>query len=251
MSRRPERAFSLLEVMFAVSFFSLFSLILFYALQSTSKVWQRTSARDAAMRQIVRARSFLSRDLMNGSGRPNQSASAHVGPSLSAGWDGDALTILSNENNSTPWNINTTGGSVLTREVTYSLFVPTNVNARYGGTFPGLADVQGYEDACPYKWLVRRVDPAPPPASPNPEAAVPTNWTTTLLSRPSTLTSTSTTQVVATLHSFRVLSNGPQWEFELRAVAVEEARRKLALGATLLGSSPYVLVQRFAVAVHN
>lgn len=251
MFLRPKKAFSLLEITFAIGFFSLFSMILFFALQSTSKVWQRTSARDAALRQIVRARSFLSRDLMNGSGRPNQSASSHVGPSLGAGWDGDALTLLSCEDNSTPWNINNTGGSVLTREVTYSLFVPTNVNARYGGTFPGLADAQGYEDACPYKWLVRRTDPVPAPVSPNPEAAVPTNWTTTLLSRPSSMSATATSQVVATLHSFRILSNGPQWEFELRACAVDEARRKLALGSVLLGSSPYVLVQRFSVVVHN
>jgi len=238
--------------MFAVGFFAMFSLILFFALRSTSKVWQRTSARDSALRQIVRARSFLSRDLMNGSGRPNQSGSARVGPSLGAGWDGDALTMLSCEDNNTPWSINPTGGSVLTREITYSLFVPTNVNARYSGSFPGVADAQGYEDACPYKWLVRRVDPAPAPASPNPESAIPTNWTTTLLSRPSSMNSTANTQVVATLHSFRIISNGPQWEFELRACAVDEAKRKIPLGTVALGSSsPYILTQRFSVAVHN
>jgi len=250
LSRRL-RAFSLLEVLFAISFFSMFSMVLFFALQNTSKVWQRTSARDAALRQIVRARSFLSRDLQNGSGRPNQSASTRVGPSLGAGWDGDALTILSCEDNATPWSISTTGASVLTRELTYSLFVPTNVNARYGGTFPGLSDGAGYEDGCPYKWLIRRIDPVPAPAPPNPEAAVPSNWTTILLSRPSSMTSTATTQVVATLHSFRILSAGPQWEFELRACAVDEARRKISLGSSLLGNSPYMLVQRFSVAVHN
>ena len=248
---RPPRGFSLLEVMFAVGFFGLFSAILYFALQSTSKVWQRTSARDAALRQIVRARSFLTRDLMNGSGRPGQSASAHVGPSLSAGWDGDAFTILSCEDNTTPWNINATGGSLLTREVTYSLFVPQNVNNRYGGNYPGVADAQGYEDACPYKWLVRRVDPAPAAVAPSPDATVPANWTTSLLSRPSSLNSTATQQVVATLHSFRILSNGPRWEIELRACAVDEARRKMALGSVALGSSPYILVQRFALSVHN
>jgi hypothetical protein len=250
LSPRP-RGFSLLEVSFAIGFFGLFSLILFYALQNTSKMWQRSSARDAALRQIVRARSYLTRDLMNGSGRPGQSASAHVGPSLGAGWDGDAFTVLSCEDNSTPWNINSTGGSILTREVTYSLFVPQNVNARYGGSFPGLADAQGYEDACPYKWLVRRVDPAPAAVAPSPDASIPSNWTTTLLTRPASMSPTSTTQVVATLHSFRILSNGPRWEFELRACAVDEARRKMALGAVALGSSPYVLVQRFALSVHN
>ena len=65
------------------------------------------------------------------------------------------------------------------------------------------------------------------------------------------MTSTATTQVVATLHSFRILSAGPQWEFELRACAVDEARRKISLGSSLLGNSPYMLVQRFSVAVHN
>jgi hypothetical protein len=240
-----------MELLISISFLALFSIMMFLALQSTTQVWRRTSSRDGALRQLVRARAFLTRDLMNGSGRPNQFASAPVGPSLGAGFDGDALTILTCEDESTPWNVTTSGTSVLVREITYSLFVPNNVNTLYGATFPGLADAQGYEEGCPYKWLVRRLDPVPAVVPPNPESVVPSNWTTTLLLRPTSKTSTNTTQVISTLLGFRVLASGSQWQFELKACAVEDARRTLALGSAPLGSSQYTLIQRFTVPIHN
>lgn len=245
------KGFSVLELIISISFLALFSMMMFLALQSTTQVWRRTSSRDGALRQLVRARAFLTRDLINGSGRPNQFATAPVGPSLGAGFDGDALTILTCGDGTTPWNVTTSGTSVLLQEITYSLFVPNNVNTLYGGNFVGLADAQGYEEACPYKWLVRRLDPVPAVVPPNPESVVPGNWTTALLLRPTNKTSTSTTQVVSTLLGFRVLTFGTQWQFELKACAVEDARRKVPIGSAPLGSSQYTLTQRFTVPIHN
>lgn len=252
MSRLPEKrhGFTVIELAIAMGFMGLFSMMMFFALKNTSGVWRRTSSRDNAMRELVRARSFLSRDLMNGSARPNQFANTTVGPSLGAGRDGDALTILTNDNETTPWNVTTSGNSILRREVTYSLFVPNNVNTLYGSTFPGVADAQGYEQACPYKWLVRRIDPAPAVVPPNPEPVIPATWTTFLV-RPSSKAGTATTQVVSTLLGFRVLASGGLWEFELKACAVEDARHTIGIGSTPLGSSQYTLVQRFSVPIHN
>ena len=243
--------FSVIESMICMALLVIFFSMMYLALKSTTNVWRRTSARDGAMRQLVRARAFLTRDLMNGSARPNQFATAKVGPSLGSGFDGDALTILTCHSDSTPWNINSSGASILTGEVTYSLFVPQNVNTLYSATFPGVADALGYEEACPYKWLVRRQDPVPAVVPPNPESVIPGTWTTAYLLRPASKAPTATTQVVSTLLGFRVLASGSHWQFELKACAVEDARHKLPLGTAPLGSSSYTIVQRFSVPVHN
>lgn len=229
----------------------LFSFVMFFALRGTSNVWRRVSSRDEAVKQLVRARNFLTRDLMNGSARPNHFATSAVGPSLGAGRDGDALTVLTCEDGSSSWNITTTGAPVLVREVTYALFVPQNVQTLYGSAFPGVADSDGYEQACPYKWLVRRLDPVPVPVPPATESAIPSNWTTTFLTRPSSRTPTGTTQVVATLLGFRILTSGAFWQFEIKACAVDDARRRLPLGIAPLGQSEFTLVQRFSVPIHN
>jgi len=233
--------------MISMAIFSMLTTLLAFTLRSTSKVWQRTSARDQALAQISKARNSLTRDLMNASQTVGQWATSTVGPSLGAGLDGDALTFLTCENGNTPWNIDNNGASVMTGEITYSLFVPVNVNTLYGLNFSGVADANGYEEACPYKWLVRRRDPAP---TGNP-VVVPANWNTTLLSRPSSLQATASSEVVSTLTGMRILQSGSQWQIELKATAVADARRKISLGSTPLGSSPYTLVQRFTVPAHN
>jgi type II secretory pathway pseudopilin PulG len=250
LSRHP-RGFALLELIVSIGFFGLFSVVMFYSLNSTAQVWRKTSGRDTALRQILRARTSIARDLKNASTRPNQFQTSKVGPSLAAGYDGDAFTFLSCENESTPWSINSSGQSVLTRQVTYSLFVPQNVNGKYGGTFPGVADTLGYEQGCPYKWLVRRWDAAPTLVAPNPEPAIASNWTTNLLFRPTSMAAGSNYQIVATLLGLRVISAGSHWQIELKACAVQDAQRNIGIGATPLGNSPYTLVQRFSVTAHN
>lgn len=251
MSRRRKAAVALVELMVSMGFFGLFGAVMFYSLSSTTNVWRKTSARDGALRHLIKARTMITRDLKNASSRPKQFASDRFGPSLGSGFDGDAFTFLSCEDESTPWNINTSGQSVLTRQVTYSLVVPLNVDALYSGTFPGVADAQGYEQACPFKYLVRRWDPVPAVVSPNPESEIAGNWKTSLLFRPASLAAGSNSQVVSTLLGMRVLSSGGQWLFELKACAVQDARPKVGIGSTPLGSSPYTLVQRFAVTAHN
>ena len=243
----PRRAFSVIEALIAMAVFSLLTTLLAFTLQATSQVWRRTSARDLAMRQLLRARNYLTRDLVNASQVPGQWATGSVGPSLGAGTDGDALSVLTCDNGSAPWSVASNGASVLTGEVTYSLFVPLNVNNLFGYSFPGVADAAGYEEGCPYKFLVRRRDPLPAGSPPK----VPANWTTTLLARPGSYTATANSEVVATLTGFRVLQSGALWQFELKATAVEDARRKISIGTTPLGSSPYTIVQRFSLPAHN
>lgn len=243
MCRRRKTGFSTLELMVAMSMFGMFSLLMFYALQGTSKVWQRTSARDRVLRELVRARAQLTRDLMNSSAAPGQFATGKVGPSLGAGFDGDALTVLNCDDGNGKWTLDANGNAVMQRQVTYALWVPNNVNAKYGFAFSGVADADNYEEACPYKWLVRKVSPAPGGSPP----AIPATWLTAL-TRPSNFASS---EVVATLLGFRVRSSGAQWELELKATAVDDARRKLPIGSARLGASPYTLIHRFTVGANN
>lgn len=234
-----------------MTIFSLMGVLLLAALRSTTQVWRRTSSRDLAVGQLLKARTNLTRDVMNASQLPQQFDTAQLGPSLGAGFDGDAFSILTCEDGQAAWNVTTDGASVLRAQVSYGLWVPNNVNARYGYTFSGVADAQGYEEGCPYKWLMRRQDAVPAPVAPNPFAAVASNWNTTLLTRPTNLTESPTYRAVATLTGFRVLASGGLWQFELRATAVEDARQKLPIGSSPLGSSPYTIVQRFSVPAHN
>ena len=248
---KHRRAFSLIELLISLGLFSLMTGLLWTTMQSTAQIWRRSSSRDNAQREILRARAHLTRDLANASRKLNQFATTQTGPSLGAGRDGDALTFLTCENGTTPWNITATGSSVMTAEITYALFVPVNVNTLYGHTFAGVADANGYEQGCPFKWLVRRQDPAPaalPPADPQ----IPATWTTTLLQRPATTVPAANQQVVATqLLGFRVLGSGGMWQIELKAVAIEDASRHIGIGPSALGNTTYTIVQMFTVPAHN
>ena len=171
------------------------------------------------------------------------------GPSLGAGKDGDALTFLTCENGTTPWNVTETGAAVMSAEITYGLFVPQNVNNMFSYTFPGVADADGYEQGCPFKWLLRRQDPV---AAIPPDPTIPVNWTTTFLNRPALTVPAAGQQVVAhQLLGFRVLASGPVWQIELKAVAVEDAAHTIGVGPTALGNTSYTLVQQFTIAGHN
>lgn len=247
----PARGFTILELFLATTLFTLLGALLLVTLLSTTRVWRQTSARERALGELLKARAHLTRDIVNASQVPGQFATAQVGPSLGAGRDGDALTVLTSEDGQTPWNLQSDGSSVLTAQVSYALWVPHNVNTLFGHNFVGVADANGYEDACPYKWLMRRQDPPPALVPPATHPLVASNWATTLLARPNSMTMGPNQRAVATLTGFRVLASGGLWQFELSATAVEDARQKVTLGSTSLGTSPYILVQRFSLPTHN
>lgn len=249
LRRGRPKGFTVVELLVAMTLFSILSALLWDTMQGTSEVWRRSSGRDGALREMLKARSYLTRDLANASRQTGQYATGTTGPSLATGKDGDALTFLSCENGTTPWNVTETGSAVMTAEITYGLFVPQNVNSKYSYTFNGVADADGYEQGCPFKWLLRRQDPV---AAAPPDPTIPANWTTTFLNRPSVTVPGAGQQIVATqLLGFRVLASGPVWQIELKAVAVEDAAHTIGIGPTALGNSTYTLVQQFTIAGHN
>jgi type II secretory pathway pseudopilin PulG len=243
------RAFTVVELTLACSLFALLSVVLALALRQVSELWLKTNAKDEAVRSILKARSSLIRDLANSSAKANQSGVAVVGPHLGTGKDSDALTFLSSDSGATTdsWSTDSTGGATFPSQITYYCVIPNAPNPGGAVISAGPADAQGYEQQHPFKWLVRRVDPAPGGAPP----AIDATWTG-WLTRPTTFALGANQKVVATqMLQLRVLSPAPLWTLELRAVSVSEARRKIALGGVPLSQGRFTLAQRFSVAAHN
>jgi hypothetical protein len=212
-----------------------------------SQIWQRTSARDDAIRQLHLARTRLVADLANSSRQPGQFATARVGPNLGLGYDGDALSFLSSDDGSgqSTWTVDpATGAATPAAQITYYLVVPNAPKAT--SCVAGAPDASGYEQQCPFKWLIRRVDPAPAPPP-----TIASSWTT-FLTRPTAIIQTPARQVVADqLLQFRVFSAAPTWTIRLSAVAVSEATRQITLGSVPLSQSKYTLVEQFSIPAHN
>lgn len=246
---RAKKAFTILEVTLACAIFSVLTVVLTLVLRQVSEIWRKTNAKDDAVRQLLRVRSNLLRDLANSSRKAGQFATARVGPNLGSGYDGDALTFLSSDTGQSEfsWNVDTTGSAQIQSQITYYLVIPNAPNPDGAAIGAGPPDPNGYEQQHPFKWLIRRVDP-PPGSVPQ---VVDPNWTS-WLTRPSSTTLGPSQRVIANqLLGFRVLQSAPLWTVELSAVGVTEARRKLALGSVPLASSPYTIVQRFSLEAHN
>ena len=245
------RGFTVLELTITCMLFGVLSVVLVASLSQVTGLWRRSSSRDDAVAQILKAKAAITRDLNNASAQSGQFATTHVGPSLpGSGFDGDALTFLSSDNGTSAWNNSvSTGQASMQSEITYYLYIPNAANA-YGIVTPAdghAPDSTGYEQQCPCKWLLRRVDlPAAPPMTM-------LGWSSLLPStQPTSLASTSQIQVVANqLFQLKVLASGPLWTIQLGAVAVADATHKIALGSLPLGQSSYTLVEQFTVPINN
>jgi type II secretory pathway pseudopilin PulG len=241
--------YTLLELLITCALFMILSAVLVSALMQVTTLYRRSNSRDDAVRQLLKAKTALMRDLANCSQQPGQYTTGTVPPHLGSGSDGDALTFLSSDTGSTSptWSVSSTGQASLASEITYYLVIPTAPNA-YGMTCTaGLKDSAGYEQQDPFKWLIRRVDP-PPTAAP---AVVSPLWLT-WLTQPSSMASTATIQVVADqMFQFRVLAAAPVWNIQISAVAVSDATHQISVGSVPLEGSKFDLVEQFCVPANN
>ncbi|MBX3172133.1 MAG: prepilin-type N-terminal cleavage/methylation domain-containing protein [Candidatus Eremiobacteraeota bacterium] len=232
------RAFTVMEVLIVCTIFSMLSALLWFALRNVSDLWRQSDSKDDAVRELIRARTALTRDLRNASSV--HFATAKVGPNLT-GFDGDAVTFLSSDSgaSSSEWNLTSDGRAALPAQITYYLVVPNPA----GEVAAGPPDSHGYEQQDPYKWLVRRVDPGGTALNPA--------WNSWLV-RPTSPNPGPNQSVLSTrLLGFRVLHDGPMWMLELSAVAIKDARHRGSLGATPLRDTPYTLIDRFSVRSQN
>ncbi|MEW6279282.1 MAG: hypothetical protein AB1758_11705 [Candidatus Eremiobacterota bacterium] len=147
------------------------------------------------------------------------------------------------------------------RNILYYLVVPV------GDTCAGGVGPNGYDDRCPHKLLIRKeIDLAP--------ATVPTDPTTIetlaptlapFLTRPTGFSVAGLNEAgvnevkIAAAHllSFSSVSAPPpenlatEIAVDLRAVAVDEARREVALGSVPLSTSPFTLQSPFSAFLKN
>lgn len=244
---RSRRGFTVAELALSTAIFSMLLLVMLAALNQVSRLSLRTSSRDEAVGQLLKARAALLRDLANSSAGAGQFATTTVGPSAGSGVDGHALTFLSSDkgDNSASWSSDpNTGASGMTSQITYYLVIPAVANSYGIVPAAGAADAQGHDQQFPLKWLIRRVDPAG-------GTAVDPSWTSWLV-RPTGPVNSATRQVISNrLFQFKVLSKAPVWTLELSAVAVQDARRKVALGSVPLSGSAYVVTQQVSVRAQN
>ncbi|MFN8606667.1 MAG: prepilin-type N-terminal cleavage/methylation domain-containing protein [Vulcanimicrobiota bacterium] len=241
------KGFSILELLTALGLFALLSAIAMLALRQVSRVWQRTSARDVAMRELLKAEAVLSRDLANAGKMAPQSAYGPVKAGAGAIASGDGLALIVPSSEQEQLNLDAQGQPVLDRLVTYYLAVPTSLA---GPSFA--ADAQGYEDQCPFKWLVRKQTVAPA-AAPGGLPAVPANWLKgSEIDTPTSFWRQPDKRVVASnLLQFRVVKGPPTWEITLTAVAIADARRQLALGGVPLSPTVYAITHQVGVVAKN
>lgn len=242
---RRRTGFTVVELMISLSIFALMSMVFLVVLRNVTDLWRKADARDDVIRSLMKARSSLSRDLLNASSRPAQVGVSNVGPHGGPGFDGAAVSFLSSDrgSNESDWTVDGDGHATPQAQITYYLVVPNVPYPNGASVSGGAADSNGYEQQNPYKWLVRRVDPA--------TSGFNSGWASWLL-QPTSVNLPAGQKVVAEyLLGFRVLRTGPLWSFELSAVALRDARKRLALGTVPLAHSPFTVTERFSVRTNN
>ena len=247
------RASSLLELLCAIGIFGLLTIMTILSMREVSRVWQKTSARDMAMRELLRVDAVLQRDLVNSSSGPTQSRWSAVQAGSGSVPTSDALAMIVTPPDQTDLALTSDGLAAANRITTYYLGVPANLQASTGLNPTFVADSAGYEDQCPYKCMIRRETTAPAPPLPGQLSEVPANWFTAgVIEAPVLDWREPERRVVArNLLQFRVLQGPPVWDLSITAVSLGDARRALALGSVPLSGTRYAITHRISVVAKN
>lgn len=250
--RRGRHAFTLLEALVACVIGVVITVVTATALVSASRVLTKSSGRDAATRELHRARAALTRDLSQVRLQPDAFRSQPAPASLGGGADGDYLNFLSAVNITSGAQQPLEDGSgnpYLFVNVFYYPTIPSNHDALFGQSCTG-GNNGGYDDQCAHKILLRCVEdqnPAYDPSDPGTQDVLHPGLTG-LMTRPINFPKTPTrTTVGINLLTFRAQTLPGELRITLKAVSLAEARRKLALGTTSLDSSRFTLEQVFSV----
>jgi hypothetical protein len=233
--------------MLALAVFGVLSLISMLSLRTAGKVWQRASARDLALRELLKAQVSLERDLVNGARGLAQSDYRPIYSGSASAYSCDAIALILPSPEQQQLEMSAQGSAIADRMVTYYLTVPSSSNPNF------VADADGYDDHCAEKWLVRCEEAAPPAPTQGLLPALPGGWLPgSVIQQPTGFWKDPARRVVAVqLLQLRVHRGPPFWEISLSAVALADARRQMAVGSVSLQGSRFTLVQRVAVQVRN
>lgn len=159
--RRSRRAFTLPEIMVAASAL-LILLAGGYAIVSMSmKVYQRVAGHEDGALQMKRASRHLYKDLLQG--YFTDVLVERINNPAGTGDFGDGVGVLSNRegNEARGISVPTADGAPFWQRNVIYYVAPSLLDPCTGG-----ADVDGYEDMCPHKYLLRKVVDNPPATDP-------------------------------------------------------------------------------------
>ncbi len=263
---RGRRGHSLAELLVVVGIFSALMAVVALLFSSSVSLYRRTNSADSAMRELRKARAALERDLVLAS--PTVVRRTQVPSSLGAGMDGEALWFLSPVDPATGATIRRPNGRLCwQRNILYYLVVPDNHDATFGMTCVGGAAANGYDDRCPHKVLIRKViDSGAPTVAldlSTEEALLPS--VAGYLSRPvgfdlSAMADPAPTQrsiVASHLLTFETFtapapkSLPTEVLVDLRALAAEDARREMRVGADPAYDCRFTRQGPFSVFLRN
>ncbi len=245
-----------MELMISAGVFSVILLVLVMLFSQSLSIWQRSSSRDTATRELRKARATIERDLSLTN--PDQLGRAQVPDHLGGGGkDGEALWFLSPIDPATHQIVRAPDGtSVWQRNILYYLVVPQNHNATFGVSCTGGAAANGYDDRCPHKVLIRKVINQNT-LLPNVNAylTAPNGYDLSGMGGEPAL---EEVQIAAShlLTFSSVTGPAPQnipslVAVDVRAVAEEEARRKVGVGSLPMFTGQYTLQGPFTVLMRN
>ena len=246
-SPRTQSAFTVVELLVSLSAALILLGAVFVILETSVTSWRRVSGDQGASGEILKAESWIRRDLFATSFLALQSAD---GPVTLVGKDGDALWFLSAiDPNTNEFIRNDDGSPRWQRNILYYSVIPSGLNVSFSGI-----QEEGYEVSHPHKVLVRKVIDSGPPTDP----LVPSSQETLIaditpyLERPNLFTfssgdSESVSVVARNLLSFRVnrdidLSG---ISVSLQTANIEEAKKTFPLGTRSLNNPQFLMERRF------
>ena len=268
--RHSSRGLSLLEMMVVTAITVILFGITHLILMRTIESWWRVNASADSEQQLYRAQQSLERDLRTAAFElqpDRQTINVQRAPSelnSLSGADGDVLWFISAVDPVTgKFCRNADGTPFWQRNILYYLATPRNLQIHFSYDAAGLAQA-GYEVACPYKVLIRKEIDSGVPTHLADSSSIETLMSygdlAPYLERPDGYscagmsgTNTAVKPVSANLLSFRAeLENDLRGvSVDLRATAIERARREGGIGTRDLLSQPVTTQLKFVVMPPN
>lgn len=245
-----------MELVVAVALGAFIAVIAGVSLRNASKIFTNVSGRDAAIRNLLKARRILENELILINLASNRCRIQTAPASLGGDPDGDVVNFLSAVNATTGETELLTDGSgspYYFQNVYFYLSVPTNHDALFGTTCIGGSE--GYDFNCPHKVLLRGVQDQNPVFDPSDSSSQDALLSplAASLTRPTGFPKTMALDTVAAnLLHFRVRRSGTaELIIDLSAVSLVDAGSKIGIGNNSFRTGPYTIHHQFSIFPKN
>ncbi len=251
INRSCRKGVTLAELLIASSIFFIISAVMTAALQQTQQIYTQGLSRDTALQQLMKARNAIVADADLASADAGSMSITQVPGSLGSGADSDALMMLSPLDVDGTCALDNNNKPFWRRNVLYFGIVPSDYNQILGFTATGGNDA-GYDYNCPIKHLMRQEFDQNTTDTPRESPNADTLMAFPAFTRPTGFPRSATNRVVAAnILSFRVTRVGAELLFDVRAVAIADARKSAGFGSTSWANKPTTLQALFSVTPKN